>query len=101
MIRIVKYASIKGFKNLGEIHHHLYQWIEKDVDEPSIILLRAYDTSPKIWLGKLFNGSNTYINLDPSILDLKEVNDALGDVELVKDLKVLDIYQVNHFEEVE
>lgn len=84
---MIKYAKIEGFFNAGEVGFmtHLYQWVEKNADEPMIILVRAYDTTMKIWQGYIYHVTETYINtkLDKEILE----SNFFEGVEVVEDLK--------------
>jgi hypothetical protein len=59
---MIKYADVKGYKNLGEIQlfSHLYQFIELDNDTPMIILVHAYECDTQIFKGYVFNNTNTY-----------------------------------------
>lgn len=95
---MIKYASIKEFKALGEayIGAHLYQWMREPMYESTnptekygaVVLVRAYDIEPRVWVGYIFNGNDTYINgaqMQDGALD--ELVKILGPVKQCDDLK--------------
>lgn len=87
---MIKYADIKGYKDLGEVSPHLYQWLSKDDTKelrPTIIV-RAYDTSPKIFKGIILSKSQEYYPLEITE-DLSELESFVGELEVVTDLKDL------------
>lgn len=91
---MIKYAKIKGYKNLGEvgmIGTHLYQWMAEKAnkdDIKSIIIVRAYDVEkPKIFKGIVYSRTLKYYP-EEIIEDLSELESLVGKLELV-DLKDL------------
>lgn len=97
---MIKYAEIKGYRGVGEVAPHLYQWVEmKDLSKSgkvkalkdrygAIVLVRAYDTDAKIWCGYIINGNKTYINgTSKPKRDYDDISKLLGGVEFVTDLK--------------
>lgn len=82
---MIKYAKIEGYKNLGEVQSHIYQWIAEEPDKEGnrvIILIKAYSVSPPmIFKGIVLGYSNSYkpINITE---DLKEVESLIGITEL-------------------
>lgn len=91
---MIKYAKIKGYKNLGEvgmIGTHLYQWIKEEENLEGlreIIIVRAYDIDkPRIFKGIVFNRKLKYYSVEITE-DLSELESIVGELELV-DLKDL------------
>ena len=89
---MIKYAKIKGYKNLGEVGimgSHLYQWMAEKANKDelkSIIIVRAYDIEkPKIFKGIVYTRTLKYYS-EEITEDLSELESLVGELEVV-DLK--------------
>lgn len=103
---MIKYAKIKGYKNLGEVGMtgtHLYQWIEDPhifdaIRHKAVIIVRAYDIDkPVIFKGVVFNRTLRYYPLEITedlsdlesivgeltVVDLKDISDILSQYKLI------------------
>jgi len=89
---MLKYATIKGYNNIGELPFvtHLYQWLETletcevvsvGLKLRKVIFISAYKTSPfEYWVGYLVKKrANIYLNLPQEDIDLEEVSNLLGE----------------------
>ena len=93
---MLKYAKIKGFRSLGEVSPHLYQWIE-DVGQlginPEIILINAYEREPIMYKGYLFKNTKEYMPVEATEEELEDVKKCIGEVKNIKDVnEFLSIY---------
>lgn len=89
---MIKYANLKGYKNLGEVQifSHLYQFIESDKDRPMIILINAYESDAKIFKGFLYNLTSTYKSISITDEELNTLETYIGkatQVELLDFIK--------------
>lgn len=101
---MIKYAKIKGYKNLGEVGMtgtHLYQWMADNAiknDLKPIIIVRAYDIDkPVIFKGIVLNRTLRYYPLEITedltelesivgeltVVDLKEISDLLSQYKII------------------
>lgn len=82
---MIKYADIKGYKNLGEIQlfSHLYQFIEIDKDTPMTILIHAYECDVKIFKGYVFNKTNTYKSISLTNEEITSIEPYVGKINQV------------------
>lgn len=85
---MLKYANVKGYYTVGEVLHQVYQWIEKDVENPQIILVNAYECEPRLFKGYVFNKTNTYMPTEIIDGELEDINKIVGDVEIIKDFNL-------------
>lgn len=86
---MIKYAEIKGYKNLGEVAHHLYQWMEDTEEDMTVILVRAYDTESKVFKGKIYNSTDQYVSLPILENELDDVESIIGKCEVITDANVI------------
>ena len=88
---MLKYVNIPGYMGLGEvggIMSHLYQWVEKDVDESKIILVCAYEGEPIVFKGLLFMRSTpkTYVSVDLLKAEQDSIELIVGPVRVITDI---------------
>jgi len=83
---MIKYADIKGYKNLGEIHltAHIYQFVENDKYEPIIILVHSYEGPTEVFKGYLYNESKTFKSVDLTENEIDEIEKYTGKLEQVE-----------------
>lgn len=88
---MLKYAKIKGFKNLGEVAPHVYEWVE-DIDlsnqmglVPEIIFINAYEREPIMYKGYVFSNSLEYMPIEPAFEEMEKVTKLIGEVKNIKD----------------
>jgi hypothetical protein len=88
---MIKYASIDGYKNLGEIElfSHLYQFMEKGKETPMTILIHAYECETKFFKGYVFNNTKTYKSIPLTELEIKEIEKYTGTGQQVDFLKFI------------
>jgi response regulator RpfG family c-di-GMP phosphodiesterase len=83
--KLIKYANIDGYTNLGEVQmfSHLYQWIEKVNESPKVILITAYEEKQKVFKGYIYTKSKQYKSIPIDMNELKEVKNLVGKIEQV------------------
>ena len=77
---MIKYAEIKGYKNIGEIQmfSHVYQFVENVEENPKIILIHAYVGETKVFKGFLYNKTKTFINVKLLESEMKKIERWCG-----------------------
>lgn len=83
---MIKYATIDGYKNFGEISmfSHLYQFMQENKETPMTILIHAYECKPKVFKGYIFNKDKTYRSIPLENSEKKTIDNYVGDSEQVE-----------------
>lgn len=90
---MVKYAEVKGYKAMGEISPHIYQWVELGAEIQKVIILRAYDIAePTIFCGYIYE---TY-----TFKSCKIDQSLLVNIEAMLDTKVKIVTYINFIDEL-
>lgn len=106
---MIKYATIEGYRNIGEIQmfSHLYQFVENIEEEPKVILIHAYECDTKVFKGFLYNNSKTFKNVELLKNEIKEIESCCGKLtqvdfnEVIKETEFAEFYKDFKKEEVE
>ena len=98
---MIKYATIEGYRNIGEIQifSHVYQFVENVEENPKIILIHAYESETKVFKGFLYNNSGTFKSVDLLETEIKEIENYCGKLtqldfdEVIKETEFADLYK--------
>jgi hypothetical protein len=76
---MIKYLELEGYTNFGEVQmcSHVYQFRQKEVSCPIIILIYAYAGS-RIFKGLIFDKSKTYKTLQLTKTELTKIEEYTG-----------------------
>ena len=89
---MIKYANIKGYKNLGEkpMFSHVYQFLEDKEIKPMGIIVHAYVVSPaRVFKGYIFHKTQKYQNVDLTDEEKETINKFIGQAEQVDFLELV------------
>lgn len=87
---MIKFAKLKGFKNLGEMGmmSHIYRWVREENKKNLFIFLNGYESN-KMWIGYLENKEyeNVKLSENEEKYIIKELSEYVGEIRRVKELK--------------
>lgn len=82
---MIKYLDLNGYTNLGMIAPHVYQFIEKDVQTPKVILVHAYECPAEAFKGFIFQGTKTFTFVPFETEELQKLEAYVGNCKVMKD----------------
>jgi hypothetical protein len=95
---MIKYANIKNYNFVGEIAHHLYQWLEEDGSK-KMYIIKAYEGITQIFHGRVFSHAKSYNTVKIDKSQLEEIFKILG-TDKFEDFDVTNIAILENFKEI-